>query len=64
MDLPQGELSPADITALQSLHTRGFAVCVFTPEEVGDALQEEIEDSMCAAGWDKIREPVPEWVTL
>jgi hypothetical protein len=51
MGTNQGILNPSDIAVLRSLHDRGFAVCVFTPEEIGNAEQEEVEDHMCHGGW-------------
>lgn len=47
-------LTPEDITYLRGLRDRGFAVSVFTPGEMPDSSQEDVEDAMVAGGWDKI----------
>ena len=36
---------------LEALRSAGFAVAVFTPEELEDADQETVEDSMVERGW-------------
>lgn len=47
-------LSLEDITVLRSLRDRGFAVCIFTPEEIGGADKDEVEDAMTEGGWRQI----------
>ena len=32
----------------------GCAICVFTPEELGSAPAEKVEDAMCSSGRDAI----------
>ena len=42
------------IKVLRELRSEGYAVCVFTPEEMGDIDIEQVEDAMCEAGWRQI----------
>jgi hypothetical protein len=39
---------------IRQLRDKGFAVAIFTPEEVGDAGERRVEDAMVSAGWDYI----------
>lgn len=48
------DFTPEELAALKLLRENGFAVTAFTPEELGDALPERIEESMTTAGWDAI----------
>lgn len=36
---------------LQQLRNLGYAVCVFTPEEIGEADADELEDVLCERGY-------------
>jgi hypothetical protein len=42
------------LDALKLLRSSGFAVCAFDPEELGEVNPDEVEQRMCAAGWDFI----------
>ena len=53
-DIDPGNLSEQDITCLRDLRKRGFAVAVFTPNEIGESDPESVEDSMIEAGWRRI----------
>ena len=46
----------AMLDALRLLRDAGFAVCAFDPEELGEVDPEEVEQRMCATGWDFIEE--------
>jgi ATP-dependent Clp protease adapter protein ClpS len=48
------EVNENELAVLKALHARGFAVCVFTPDEMVNTLQEEVEDAMAEAGWRQI----------
>jgi hypothetical protein len=48
------EVNENELAVLKALHARGFAVCVFTPDEMVNTLQEEVEDAMAEAGWREI----------
>lgn len=48
-------LTEGDLAVLRGLRDAGCAVCVFMPDEVGDASLDDVEDAMCAAGWDTIQ---------
>lgn len=47
-------MTEEELKVLQDLHDRGYAVCVFTPEELGPAPNEEVESAMAEAGWRQI----------
>lgn len=49
-DHDPGVLSDQDFEYLSALRSRGFAVSVFNPEELGNCDEEDIEDSMIEAG--------------
>lgn len=48
------ELTDQDKECLRRLFAAGCAVCVFLPQEIGDANSEDVEERMCTAGWDEI----------
>jgi hypothetical protein len=50
------KLTENEITMVQGLRQKGFAVCIFNPDELGDASPDKAEERMCAAGWDVIEE--------
>jgi len=39
-----------------TLRLMGCAVCVFTPEELGDVDPSLVEDQMCSHGWNVIEQ--------
>jgi len=49
-------LSPEELAVLRALHARGWAVAVFSPDEVGDTDPEDVENQMVAAGNDWLQE--------
>lgn len=53
------DLTEDDILALRSLRCRGFAVCVFTPEEMPHSNPSRVEDAMCEGGWSQINFDTP-----
>lgn len=57
-------LTPQNIERLHSLRERGFAVVVFTPEELRGADVDRVQDRLIEQGWDVIdalaTEPVSE----
>jgi hypothetical protein len=50
------ELNQTEIEMIRALRARGFAVAVFTPEELDRAWVEEVEDAMISAGWRTIED--------
>ncbi len=40
--------------AIKSLREKGYAVCVFSPEELRGANVDDVEDGLVTAGWDVI----------
>lgn len=54
------DLTPEDVAALRSLRERGFAVCVFNPDEMPHSDQDMVEDAMCEAGWRQINFDTPD----
>lgn len=55
----QTNLNDDEVKVLRSLRERGFAVCVFTPDEVNHSDPCDVEDSMCQAGWNQINFDTP-----
>lgn len=55
-ELTNGVLSPEESAALRALRARGWAVIVFTPEEVGDSDPEDVEGQAIAAANDWLQE--------
>lgn len=53
---PPDTLSPEELAVLRALRVRGWAVAIFTPEEVGDTDPEDVEGQMIAAGNDWLQE--------
>jgi len=51
---PSNELTEAELEMLRGLNARGFAVAVFTPDELDDADHLDVEDAMIEAGWNVI----------
>jgi len=49
-DLP----SDAEYVVINSLRDRGYAVVVFTPQELRGAKTRHVEDRMVECGWDVI----------
>lgn len=47
-------LSEAEAATVAELRSRGFAVTIFNPDELGDADSDNVEELMCARGWDAI----------
>ena len=50
-DMTDNELLDQSRPTLEALRSAGFAVTVFTPEELEDANPETVEDSMVERGW-------------
>lgn len=44
------------MTIVKRLQDNGFAVVIFTPEEMGDTDPENLEDHMIMKGWDYIHQ--------
>lgn len=54
------ELTAFDIQQLRLLRERGFAVIVWTPEELRNAVPHKVEDRLIELGWDVIDMLQPE----
>ena len=52
-------LTELELLVLRDMRRKGYALCLFTPQEVGDAVQEDVEDAMCAGGWYAIHNQTP-----
>lgn len=44
-------MTETQIQTLRELRHEGYAVCVFSPEELCDANPKYVEDIMCERGW-------------
>jgi len=50
------ELTNEEKEVLRSLRLRGFAVIVWTPEELGDVSPESVEDASISYAWNYLLE--------
>lgn len=48
------ELNNDDKACIHRLLEAGCAICIFLPQEIGEADPEDVEERMCLAGWDEI----------
>jgi len=48
------DLTTEEVEMLRRLRDRGFAIVVFTPDELKSAPSDKIEDGLVQAGWDMI----------
>lgn len=48
------------IKVLRELRSEGYAVCVFTPQEMPHSQPRDVEDAMCAGGWRQINFDTPD----
>lgn len=48
-------LKPNEVKFLRELRIRGYAVVVFTPDELEGASQDQVEERMIESGWDVIQ---------
>lgn len=55
-------MTPSQLEALRELHEAGYAVCIFTPDELDGASPRLVADIMCERGWEAIEflKPVTE----
>ena len=44
---------------VRAMRDEGYAVCIFTPEEMPHSNPEDVEDAMCVAGWNQINFDTP-----
>ncbi len=42
------------IKAMRELRDLGYAICIFTPDELRDAKPHKVEDELISAGWEII----------
>ena len=56
LEIERAELTEADMKAIRYLRSRGFAVTVFTPEELGGVDPEDVQNSMVHHGQEAIDE--------
>ena len=47
-------MSPEEVSALKSLRDKGYAVVVFSPDELRGADKDDVEQDLVLAGWDVI----------
>ena len=47
-------MTPEQFAAIQALRHEGYAIIVWTPEEVGTANPRKVEDRQIEMGWDVI----------
>jgi hypothetical protein len=47
-------MNKEQLDVIRQLRSQGYAVCVFTPEEMPDSTPDMVEDAMCEGGWQQI----------
>jgi hypothetical protein len=47
-------MNPEVMDVFNSLRDKGYAVVIFSPEELGSAPPEDVEDRLIELGWDAI----------
>ena len=47
-------MTEEEIKTLRSLRDKGYAICIFNPDELGQAPTEEVETACAEAGWRQI----------
>ena len=47
-------MTPEEIATIQNLRDQGYAVVLFSPEELVGAPARKVEDRMCERGWEAI----------
>ena len=56
-------MTPAQTKTIEELQSEGYAVIIWTPEELGEANPRRVEDRSVELGWDIISDlggPTPE----
>jgi hypothetical protein len=48
------DLTEEELTTLRAIRDKGFAVVIFTPEELQNVPPSKLEDDLIALGWDTI----------
>ena len=49
--LTNNQLTAEEVECLRGLYNRGFAICIFTPAELGEADPEAVQDVCIMSGW-------------
>lgn len=49
-----GAMTPKEWDAVTSMRARGFAICIFNPDELQGAPRKAVEAALCDSGWDAI----------
>ena len=47
-------MNTEQLNALRQLRDEGYAIVVFTPDELGDACPDDVESRLIELGWDVI----------
>jgi hypothetical protein len=47
-------MTDKELKVIEDLINRGYAVCIFVPDELGEVDPERVKDAMCEAGWNCI----------
>jgi hypothetical protein len=48
------EMTDEAMKFIQEIRDLGYAICIFTPEELNGAKPHKVEDELVSAGWDII----------
>lgn len=55
------DLTEAELDIIRGIRDRGFAIAIFTPEELGNVPADHIEDGMIECGWEAIQTLQKDW---
>ena len=47
-------MTESQVKAIRELRDEGYAICIFTPDELGSADVDTVEEQMCERGWQAI----------
>ena len=47
-------MSELEVAAIKSLREKGYALCIFSPDELRGAPADDVEQELVTAGWDVI----------
>lgn len=57
-------MTPEQIAVIRQLRAAGYAVCIFTPDEMQDSKPHRVEDAMCEGGWNQINFDAPDGASI
>ena len=55
-EIDSNELTDNELNVISGLRDRGFTVTIFSPDELGNANTDKVEDRLVELGWDIIND--------